>query len=111
EEIRDFATLAFNWPLERKDADADAVALFEGAMAARSRWENFPGFTAHIKGNLDGRRFAGSVTIDAKGEVTFADEQSSREESVATFVQDQLGSIVLHRLSRPGAKERPKPIL
>jgi hypothetical protein len=111
EEIRDFATLALNWPLERKDADADAVALFEGAIAARSRWENFPGFTARITGNLDGRRFAGSVTIDAKGEVTFVDEQSSREESVATFVQDQLGSIVLHRLSRPGAKERPKPVL
>jgi Protein of unknown function (DUF3386) len=111
EEIRDFATIAFNWPLERKDADPAAVALFEEAMAARSRWENFPGFTARITGNLDGRQFRGSVTIDAKGEVDFKDDDSSREESVGRWVHDQLGSIVLHRLSRPATKERPKPVL
>jgi hypothetical protein len=111
EEIRDFATLAFTWPLERKDADADAVARFEEAMAARVRWEKFPGFTARIEGNLDGRRFRGSVTIDAEGEVTFTDDDSTREESVGRWVHEQLGSIVLHRLSRPTAKERVRPVL
>src|SRR5581483_2086767 len=38
EEIRDFATVAFTWPLERRDADAEAVALFEEAIAARAQW-------------------------------------------------------------------------
>lgn len=111
EEIRDFATLALTWPLDRKDADADAVTRFEEALASRARWENFPGFKAQIAGNLDGRRFRGKVSISAKGEVFFADEDSSREESVASFVQEQLESIVLHRLVRPEAKERPKPVL
>src|SRR5262245_8684700 len=80
-------------------------------MAARASWEKFPGFKAEITGNLDGRRFRGSVTIDAKGDVSFTDEDSNREESVSSFVQDQLGSIVLHRMARPATKERPRPVL
>jgi hypothetical protein len=112
EEIRDFATVAFTWPLERKDADAAAVALFEEALAARSAWKNFPGFRAAIAGNFDGRAFEGTVTIDAKGLVTFADTDASREESVAPWVQEQLASIVLHRIARPSAQgEQPKPVL
>jgi hypothetical protein len=111
EEIRDFATIAFNWPLERKDADADAVALFEEAMAARASWKDFPGFKAQISGNFDGRRFRGVVTIRADGDVSFADDDPGREESVRRWVEEQLGSIVLHRLARPAAKERPKPVL
>jgi hypothetical protein len=112
EEIRDFATLAFSWPLERKDADAAAVARFEEALAARAAWKDFPGFRAAITGNLDGRRFEGTVTINAKGEVLFVDADSSREESVAPWVQEQLESIVLHRLARTeGTGEQAKPVL
>ncbi|OAI54604.1 hypothetical protein AYO44_03420 [Planctomycetaceae bacterium SCGC AG-212-F19] len=111
EEIRDFATLAFAWPLERKDADPAAVALFEEAIAARSSWKDFPGFTATIAGNLDGRRFDGTVSIDAKGAVVFSDNDQNREESVAGWVQEQLESIVLHRLARPSSPDRPKPVL
>jgi hypothetical protein len=111
EEIRDFATVVFTWPLERKDADPGAVALFEEAIAARAQWRDFPGFAARISGNLDGRRFAGTVTIGDKGEVTFADDDSSRTESVSGWVEAQLDSLVLHRLPRPSAPERPKPVL
>jgi hypothetical protein len=112
EEIRDFATIAFAWPLERKDADADAVARFEEALAARAAWKDFPGFRAAITGNLDGRAFDGTVTIDAKGKVAFADSDPSREESVEPWVREQLESIVMHRLARPDATgERPKPVL
>lgn len=111
DEIRDFATLSFSWPLQRKDADAEAVTLFEEALAARSNWVKFPGFKARIAGNLDGRRFRGGVSIDADGTVLFTDDDTGREESVATFVQEQLGSIVLHRIVRPTTKERPRPVL
>jgi hypothetical protein len=112
EEIRDFATLAFAWPLERKDADSAAVALFEEALAARATWQDFPGFSAAISGNLDGRSFDGTITIDARGKVTFADTDPSREESVASWVQEQLESIVLHRMPQPAATgARPKPVL
>jgi hypothetical protein len=111
EEIRDFATIAFAWPLERKDADAAAVAIFEEAIAARASWKDFPGFTATISGNLDGRRFDGTVSIDAKGTVLFTDNDPNREESVAGWVREQLESIVLHRLARPASPDRPKFIL
>lgn len=111
EEIRDFATLAFAWPLERKDADPAAVAIFEDAIAARAGWKDFPGFKASISGNLDGRRFDGTVSINAKGEVIFTDNKPDREESVSGWVQDQLESIVLHRMVRPTSPDRPKPVL
>jgi hypothetical protein len=111
EEIRDFATLAFAWPLERKDADPAAVAIFEDAIATRAGWKDFPGFKANISGNLDGRRFDGTVSINAKGEVIFSDNDQNREESVSGWVQDQLESIVLHRMARPSSPDRPKPVL
>jgi Protein of unknown function (DUF3386) len=110
EEIRDFATVAFTWPLERTDADPAAVALFEEAVAARAQWHDFPGFSAQIRGNLDGRRFEGRVTIDAQGAVEFVDDAPDAQEAVAGWVQEQLESIVQHRLARPAA-ERARPVL
>ncbi len=111
EEIRDFATVSFTWPLQRKDADPAAVTLFEEALAARAQWRDFPGFTARITGDLDGRRFAGTVMIDDKGEVTFSEDDSSRTESVSGWVEAQLDSLVMHRLARPSAPDRPKLVL
>jgi hypothetical protein len=112
EEVRDFATVSFAWPLERTDADAAAVDLFEEALAARADWKDFPGFRASVTGNLDGRSFDGTVTVDAKGKVAVADSDPGREESVVPWVQEQLESLVMHRMSRPAAKgERPRPVL
>ena len=111
EEIREFATLAFTWPLDRKDADPKAVALFEEAVAARAEWRDFPGFEAKIAGNVAGRRFAGTVTIDAQGHAAFADNDPSHQETVGDWVEEQLGSIVLHRLAKPQAPGRPRPVL
>ena len=111
EEIREFATVAFTWPLERKDADPAAVALFEEAIAARAQWHDFPGFTAHIAGNLDGRTIAGKVSINARGSVTFTNDAIGESEPAADWVRDQLGSIVLHRLARPTSPDRPRPVL
>jgi hypothetical protein len=110
-EIRDFATVAFTWPLERKDADPGAVALFEEALAARAQWHDFPGFSARIRGNLDGRRFAGSVTIDEKGEITFSEDDPDRTETVSGWVEAQLTSLVQHRLAPPASSERTRPVL
>jgi hypothetical protein len=112
EEIRDFATIAFSWPLERKDSDRAAVARFEEALAARANWKNFPGFSAAIQGNLDGRRFEGTISIDAKGKVDFSDTDPTRTEATAGWVEGQLESIVLHRLPRQmAAGEQAKPVL
>ena len=42
DEIREFATLAFTWPLERHDADPEATALFKEAIAHRAESARFP---------------------------------------------------------------------
>jgi hypothetical protein len=104
EEVREFATLAFAWPLETQAADSKAVALFQEAIAARASWSHFPGFRAQVKANADGRSWKGNATITAKGDVALAME----DDVVAPWVKEQLESIVLHRLARPQGKE---PIL
>jgi hypothetical protein len=111
EEVRDFATISFSWPMDRREADPAAVALFEEAVAARARWQDFPGFTARIAGNLDSRRFAGTVTVEAGGEATFTDDDPARSEAVSGWVGDQLDSLVLHRLDRPAPPGRPRPVV
>jgi hypothetical protein len=110
EEVREYATLAFSWPLVRQDADPEAVKLFEEALATRARWEKFPGFTAHIAGKVDGRSFEGEVTLDAKGEV----QLETKEPAADSWVKEQLESLALHRgagtTDKPAA-ERPRPVL
>ncbi len=95
EEIREFATLAFTWPLTRSGADPEAVALFEKALDARANWNDFPGFKAEIRGTADGRVFEGEVAVKDDGTM----EISLDEPTARAWVKDQLGSIVMHRLA------------
>jgi hypothetical protein len=107
EEIRDFATLAFTWPLSENGADPKAVALFQEALAARGHWKDFPGFSAHIQGYADGKAFSGTVTIQASGAV----DAKIANQNALGWVQEQLESIVLHRgagnSSRSTGKSEP----
>jgi hypothetical protein len=99
DEIREFATLALAWPLEHRDADAAAVALFAEAVAQRAAWRDLPGFTAELAGWLDGRPFAGSVTVKADGSV----EIKTDDAAARPWLQDQLDSMVMHRQPPPAA--------
>jgi hypothetical protein len=110
EEIREYATLAFAWPLTATGPDPKAVALFEGALASRALWKDFPGFSARIEGKVDGRSFQGTVTVNAKGEV----ELKTEETVVVAWVKDQLESIAMHRgagAADNGGGKRAKPVL
>jgi hypothetical protein len=110
QEVREFATLAFSWPLGAKGADPAAVALFEQALATRAAWKDFPGFRAAVEGKLDGRPFRGRVTVASDGNVQIETKQKEAE----GWLREQLESIVLHRAARrPGgtpARRRP-PVL
>ena len=105
-EIRDFATIAFDWPLIREDSDAEAVSLFEQAVADRAQWgATFPGFTANLSGDLDGRAFQGKLTVKSDGVVDVdVDDETAHE-----WLTDQLGSMVMHR--RASAVNEKKPVL
>lgn len=105
-EIRDFATLAFRWPPAPAGTDPAAVALFEEAVAARARWQSLPGFSARIKGQVDGRPFDGKIWIDAQTKVWVEIE----DEAGQAWAQEQLESIAQHRAvaEKPsGAKAKP----
>lgn len=103
EEIREFATLAFTWPLDPKGADPEAVALFEDALATRAPWNDFTGFTADIAGSADGRAFNGKVTAQADGTV----KVESDDPVARPWLEDQLGSLVMHRMADSGSDEKP----
>jgi hypothetical protein len=107
EEIRDFATLAFRWPLAPQGPDAAAVALFEEALAARASWQGMPGFTARIQGKVGGRPFTGTVTVSAKGEL----DLDIDDDALHSWVEDHLGSVVLHRGGGPRGAGKTKPVL
>jgi hypothetical protein len=104
-EIREFATIAFRWPLSRTDADQEAVTSFQRALAARATWEQFPGFTAGIAGNVDGRAFSGKAKVAASGDVSLELDEGV----VKSWVEQQLQSLVNHRL--PSPKEGGPPVL
>jgi hypothetical protein len=108
EEVREFATLSFAWPLAPAGADDEAVALFEEALAQRAAWHDFPGFTAEIAGDVENRPFSGKVTVDADGGVALDID----EEPLAAWVQDQLESITMHRAAgRTPSPDDPKPFV
>jgi hypothetical protein len=108
DEIREFATLSFTWPLEPTGADELAVKMFEAATAARASWPNFPGFTAKITGDVDDRPLDGTLTVAADGSVKL--KLSGRETN--KWAQAQLESITMHRAadSQPDS-ERTRPVL
>jgi Protein of unknown function (DUF3386) len=99
DEIREFATLAFTWPLEKHAADIEATALFNEAIAARAEWRDFPGFSAELKGQLEGRPFTGKVTVQKDGSV----ELQTDDAAAKPWLQDQLESLVMHRLAQPAS--------
>lgn len=102
-EIREFATLAFHWPMVDESSDNEAVTLFEEAIQARAQWNEFPGFRADITTIINEDTFHGSTTVSASGS-TQSDMGASRAES---WVNSQLQSIALHRGARDTNNSTP----
>jgi len=104
EEVREFATLSFTWPLARTGSDPEAVKLFQEALATRATWKKFPGFSAKLKGTVDDRAFDGSINVTSDGSVTLETDQ----EVVDDWVRGQLESITMHRIANDSsASEAP----
>ena len=103
-EIREFPTLAFQWPLERTDGDTQAIELFEKAISSRASWLDFPGFSAQIEGEFYGRSFSGTVQIVKDGAIELKIDQPVAED----WVTEQLKSLVMHRME---SSRRSTPVL
>lgn len=73
---------------------AEAARLFAEARAARASWKAFPGFSADVQVNLDGKTSRGKVQVDAMGKVKF--DQLDR--AAETWARPILTADVGHRL-------------
>jgi len=83
---------------DKPPADPEATKLLADARAARANWDNFPGFSADMEVNIDGKLFKCPVKIDAKGEVHF----KLAGEEISHWARRQLASLVGHRLDNSG---------
>ncbi len=84
-------------------ADAAATKLLADARAARALYHDFPGFTADIEVNIDGKVARGSVDVSGKGEVALKLDNADG----AKWAKHTLGSIIGHRLSGGPDEETP----
>ena len=75
--------------------DPAASKLLAEARAARANWENFPGFSADLEVNVDGKISKGRVDVDARGTVALS---GIGDTALEKNTRRHLGSIVGHRL-------------
>jgi hypothetical protein len=76
-----------------KSADPEATKLLADARTARANWDGFPGFTADVEVNVEGKVSRGTVEISPKGKVTLNLEGDAKD-----WARRQLESLVSHRL-------------
>jgi hypothetical protein len=86
-----------------KDADPAATKLLAEARAARASWDHFPGFSADLEVNLDGKVVKGRVEVNPKGKVKL----DLPEGEAHDWARRQLGSIVGHRMDGGTSLETP----
>jgi hypothetical protein len=90
-------------PTATKTEDPAATKLLADARAARANWENFPGFSADVAVNFDGKVETGTVNVDPKGKVMV----QVSDPAMAAWAKRMLSSIVGHRLPDGGEEKTP----
>jgi uncharacterized GH25 family protein len=90
---------------EAKSEDPAASRLLAEARAARANWHDFPGFTADLEYNDDGKVYKGKLSVGAKGAVTVT--LSGAADDATSWVRGTLKSIVGHRTDNSAALKTP----
>jgi hypothetical protein len=84
-------------------ANPEATRLLREARAARVNWQDFPGFTADLEYNHNGKAVRGKVTVSAGGKVTV----DLADPAAKGWAQRQLRSVVDHRLDNSAERNTP----
>jgi len=71
----------------------EATKLLADARAARANWDGFPGFSANVEVNVDGKVSRGKVKVSAKGKVDLELDGDQKG-----WAKGMLSSLVGHRL-------------
>jgi hypothetical protein len=107
-EVRHYATLTLRIPSKAGQPvndpakgpavkeDPAATKLLAEARAARAQYVHFPGFTADIDINLDGKVHKGKVEVTNTGKVTVTAADGDKD--AEAWARGQLSSTVGHRL-------------
>jgi hypothetical protein len=86
-------------------ADPEATKLLADARAARALYHGFPGFTADVEVNIDGKVARGRVDVSSKGKVELKLEA---DEAASQWARRTLASTIAHRLDS-GSSESDTP--
>lgn len=78
---------------EKRAGNPEASKLLADARAARANWVQFPGFTADVAVNVEGKVTRGKVKVSSKGKVDLDLEGGAKD-----WARRMLSSIVGHRL-------------
>jgi hypothetical protein len=84
-------------------ADPAATKLLAEARAARAQWENFPGLTADLEVNFDGKLTKGQVQVNSRGKL----EMKLNDEAAEKWARSTLGSTVAHRFDNSASLDTP----
>jgi hypothetical protein len=88
---------------ERKE-DPAATKLLADARAARANWDSFPGFSADLAVNVEGKITHGKLEVDSKGKVALS---GFEDKGLESWTKRQMASIVSHRMDRGGDLKTP----
>jgi hypothetical protein len=83
--------------------DPAATRLLAEARAARVNWVGFPGFTADVEVNLDGRVSRGHLEVKSDGKVSLDVD----DKDAAAWAKRELGSTIGHRLDNSAELNTP----
>jgi uncharacterized GH25 family protein len=103
-EVRHYSTLVVHLDAAETKADPAATRLLAEARAMRAVWRDFPGFTADVEVNFDGKIGKGTAHVAAGGKDVTID---GLDKAFEPWARRELESIVNHRL--PGSSERETP--
>ena len=108
-EARYYSTLVFRAEKTAKNdavpvkADPAASKLLADARSARATWKNFPGFTAEVAVNFDGKVSKGKVHVAKEGKVRLEGLDAAFE----PWAKRELASLVGHRLDSGTPRDTP----
>jgi hypothetical protein len=83
--------------------DPAATNLFRDARAARATWDGFPGFTANLIVNHNGKITKAKVEVKDTGKVVL----DIADADIKKFVYGQVASLVGHRMGGDTGKDTP----
>jgi uncharacterized GH25 family protein len=88
---------------EQTKEDPAASKLLAEARAARANWNSFPGFTAELTVNFDGKTYPGTLTVSGTGKV----KVDVADDAAREWARRELASLVAHRMDNSSALDTP----